>query len=271
MVKIITSAPTTLALLEAPVYQDEQRTYLGMSQLGHSCSTFLWLSFRWAFTSTHSARIHRLFKRGHREEPEIIAELNNIGITVHSTQAEFIAGWGHIKGHCDGIAEGVIEAPKTPHLAEFKTMSDKYFNEMCKLGCEKAKPIYFGQCQVGMKYFGLKRALFLAVNKNDDAYYVERIKYNPEIANMLVARAEGIIVSHDPPKRMFKPSWYECKFCSAKNQCHNGFSYHMSCRTCVNVSIEKDGQWACRIHGVVLTIAEQRSGCDRYESLPKVS
>ena len=270
MVKIITSQPTTLGALEAAVHTSERRTYLGMSQLGHQCSTFLWLSFRWAFESTHSARVHRLFNRGHREEPVMIAELRKIGISVHSTQAEFVAGWGHIKGHCDGIAENVLEAPKTSHLAEFKTMNEKYFKQVCKVGVEASKPIYYGQCQVGMKYFGLKRTLFMAVNKNDDAYYIERIKYKPEIADTLVKRAEGIILSPEPPKRMFKSSWYECKYCDARNQCHYGSSYSVTCRTCKSISIETEGQWVCEKHGIVLTTDEQKAACEDYCSIVPV-
>lgn len=270
MVKLITTQPTTLGALEAPVHKQDKRTYLGMSQIGHSCETYLWLQFRWAYDAVISARINRLFGRGHREEPLMIAELAKAGIEVHSTQAEFIAGWGHIKGHCDGIAENVIEAPKTPHLAEFKTMGDKYFKQVCKTGVEAAKPIYYAQCQIGMKYFELKRTLFMAVNKNDDAYYIERLKYNPGIADMLIARAEGIILSPEPPLRRYKSSWYECKFCDARNQCHYGSKYSVSCRTCKAVSIEHEGQWVCLKNGNVLTANDQHIACEEYDPIEPV-
>jgi hypothetical protein len=270
MVKIINSEPTTLGALEAPEFDQEKRTYIGMSNIGHQCDTYLWLNFRWAFDKKIPARVKRLFGRGHNEEPLMIAELAKVGITVHSEQKGFVAGWGHIKGHLDGIAESVLEAPLTPHLAEFKTMNDKNFKLMCKNGCESSKPIYYAQCQIGMKFFGLKRTLFMCVNKNDDSYYIERLKYQPAIADMLVKRAEGIILSPEPPKRMFKSSWYECKYCDARNQCHYGSTYSKSCRTCKNVSIQTEGGWKCEKHSTDLTTEQQHLACEDYEVIKGV-
>ena len=132
MVKLGVFRKTTLSLLEEAEYQEEHRPYLGMSELGHPCNTYLWLRFRWAFTEKIPARMHRLFNRGHREEIEIIHDLERIGYTIISTQKEFVAGFGHIKGHCDGEVLGVIEAPKTVHILELKTMNDKYFKEILK-------------------------------------------------------------------------------------------------------------------------------------------
>lgn len=264
MVKIITSQPTTLEKIESPTYQQEKRSYLGMSQIGHECSRYLWYHFRWAYQAEFPARMIRLFNRGHREEPEVIKELEKIGITCHSMQAEFVAGWGHIKGHCDGMCDGVIEAPKTTHLLEIKTMSDKYFKEMVKKGCKAAKPIYYGQCQVGMHGYSLKRALFIAVNKNDDSWYIERIRYNKDEAKELIAKGEGIILSDVPPIKVYKPTWYLCKFCDARFVCHYNSAFDVTCRTCKHVSIEKFGKWVCGDTGLELDEDAQKAACELY-------
>jgi len=266
MVKIYQQSPTTLHALESPEYPQDKRDYLGMSLVGHPCSRYIWFSFRWAFTEMFSARIIRLFNRGHREEEVMVAELEKIGIKCHSFQQEFISCWGHMKGHCDGMADGVIEAPKTRHLLEFKTMSDKYFKEVCKLGVEQSKPIYYGQCQIGMKHYNLKRCLFMAVNKNDDSYYVERIKYDKDYADELEDKAKGIILSEVPIQAPFKPTWYLCKFCPAQYICHYKEDMEISCRTCKNVSLGKQGKWFCNDE-IELDHDAQVEACDAYQQI----
>lgn len=68
---------------------------------------------------------------------------------------------GHIRGKCDAKAIGVPEAPKTEHLCEFKSSNDKSYEEIVKKGCKEAKPLHYGQVQIGMHAFGLTRALYL--------------------------------------------------------------------------------------------------------------
>ena len=74
---------STFNKLEELTKPMEMRPYLGMSKLGHPCSRYLWYSFRWCFTVEIEARKKRLFMRGHREEPAIIHELQQIGIKFH--------------------------------------------------------------------------------------------------------------------------------------------------------------------------------------------
>ena len=116
MVNLTKIFATTKHALEGEVIL-RPRPQLGMSQLGNECSRYLWYQFRWGYIDKTSKRMIRLWDRGHREEPEIIKALNEIGIEVWGDQTEMVAGHGHIKGHCDGICIGVIEAPKTEHLA----------------------------------------------------------------------------------------------------------------------------------------------------------
>jgi len=54
------------------------RKHLGMSEIGNDCSRQLWYKFRWMYSETHSGRMLRLFKRGHREEDRYIEILKGI-------------------------------------------------------------------------------------------------------------------------------------------------------------------------------------------------
>lgn len=267
MVKIISSKPSTLELLEAPVHPQFKRDYLGMSVLGHECTRYLWLAFRWTFTETITDRQRRLFGRGHREEPAIIENLERIGVEISGQQEEFTDGFGHIKGHCDGFADNVPEAPKTRHLLELKTMNESNFKDVCKKGVRESKPGYFGQCQVGMKGFKLKRTLFIAVNKNDDSYYVERIREDKEISDMLMERGKNVVLSELPAPRLFKSTWYLCKWCGARDVCHFDKTLDRNCRTCVHIEPAIEGKWNCTLLDCPLSSESQRLGCDQYTSI----
>jgi len=208
----------------------------------------------------------RLFGRGHREEPEIVKELEKVGLEFWGDQTEMIGFAGHAKGHCDGMCKGVLEAPKTVHLAEFKTMNDKSFKQTKKEGVKLSKPTYYAQMQRYMHGLKLTRALFVAVNKNDDSWYIERVEYDATFAEALLGKEADIILAEIPPTKPFHPSYYECKFCSARGICHGGEEIHKTCRTCVHIDIKNEGKWGCLYHKKDLTTEEQRHGCDDYES-----
>ena len=270
MVSLTAHFKTTKYLLDEGEVVLKHRPYLGMSQLGHECSRYLWYQFRWAFEDTTSKRMVRLWNRGHREEPEIIKALNGIGVDVWGDQTEMLAGHGHIKGHNDGICKGVVEAPKTIHLAEFKTVKDSGFKELQKKRLEKYSPTYWAQCQLYMHFLKLTRTLFIAVNKNDDSYYVERIYYEKAEAMDLIRKGESIILADCPPDRAFpSKTFFKCRWCSANQQCWEDAPLQKNCRTCKSCELCIEGEWSCSElkEGNRIPDARQRIGCDLYRGL----
>jgi hypothetical protein len=267
MVEIINKKKTTLQAINELQGDSDLRPYMGMSGLGHSCERYLWYTFRWCYVEDVSARMFRLFNRGHREEAAIIALLNQVGIFIHDEQGEVVAVHGHVKGHYEGILTGVIEAPKTPHLAEFKTMNDKSFKDLCKSAVKVSKPVHYAQMQCYMRKIPLTRALYVAVNKNDDTMYIERVYEDHNVADTLFARAEAIILSEEPPDKKFKNTWYECKWCSANDICHKDATVESNCRTCEGCDLIPNGLWECSTHDIPLTTSQQRVGCKKYKKL----
>jgi len=263
---------TTAAKIEELTEPGELRPYLGCSKLGHSCDRYLWYSFRWCYNREIPARLKRLFNRGHREEPAIEAELAKIGIQTFDDQAEVVLGFGHCKGHCDGKGLGIVEAPKTVHLMEYKTMSDKYFKEISKTRSVKvSKPVYYAQMQIYMYKLKLTRAMFIAVNKNTDAMYFERVKLDKGYAQDLERKAERIILSEDPPPKKFKPTWFECRFCDANAICHGNAHVERNCRTCDYLDLHPEGRWKCSYYDdLQLVTDQQRLGCQHYKLLKSI-
>lgn len=270
MVNLTKVFETTKHLIDGGDIVAELRPYLGMSQLGHSCPRFLWYQFRWAYQDRYSKRLARLFARGHREEPILDQLLRDIGYEVDSeaAQEEMVTGFGHIKGHCDGKVKGVIEAPKTTHLLEYKTASDAKFKQYKKANdLSKSNPVYYAQTQLYMHFLKLTRCLWICVNKNDDDIHIERIRYNKAEAMDLIRKGEHILLSAEPPRQPFVRTYYECKWCSAKEVCWNGQPMQRNCRTCRHVELEHEGKWACGLNGGTIPLDFQRKGCEEYDAI----
>ena len=273
-------------MIEDRVISGEMRGYLGLSQIGKECCRSLWYDFRFCSKKEFSARVARLFARGHREEPIIVADLQDIGIKVHSDQAEAICGYGHIKGHIDGIGENIPDAPKTPHLLEFKTMKEgvtatktrkaTYFHKLKEKGVKYSNPVYYAQCQCYMHLMKLTRTLFVAVNKNTDERYYERIKLDSAEAKAIIRRGESIILSESPPQRL-KPSGnqdknWQCNFCDHKAICLHQAEPLRNCRTCQYCDMENEGKWSCsekETNGEKywLSLEKQIEGCNDWRKL----
>lgn len=198
---------------------EKPRGHMGCSVLGHHCERWLWLSFRWAVLEQFPGRIKRVFRRGHHEEGWIVDDLKAIGIEIHSTQGEQsrVSLGCHISGSLDGIIEsGVPEAPKKRHVAEFKSHSKKSFDEVAGKGVFASKPMHYAQMQLYMHGTGIDRALYVAVCKDDDRIYTERVRYDKDTAEKILARGKRIVTSDRiPPPISIDPSWYQCKFCPA--------------------------------------------------------
>jgi CRISPR/Cas system-associated exonuclease Cas4 (RecB family) len=250
------------------------RPYLGASELGQACKRRLWLRFRWASVEAFEGRMLRLFETGHREEARILDELRAIGCTVSAddgagNQHGIEACDGHLRGHLDAAVLGLPEAPKTWHVAEVKTHSAKRFATVKAKGVKEAMPQHEAQCQLYMGGTGMTRAAYLAVCKDTDEIYVERIEFDKAAYDGLLAKARDIIDSPEPPPRISTdPAWFECKFCPFNQLCHGEALPNVNCRTCAHSSPVPGGKWACELHGHEPDVPAQRAGCNDHRYIP---
>ncbi|HEV2608501.1 MAG TPA: hypothetical protein VGT79_11030, partial [Xanthomonadaceae bacterium] len=168
------------------------------------------------------------------------------------------------------------------HVAEFKTHNAKSFALLQKDGVAKAKPEHYAQMTIYMKWSQLDRALYLAVNKDTDELYAERIHYDEAEAERLEAKAERVIFAPEPPQGISNdPAFYKCKFCPASAVCHTTSLPAVSCRTCLHATPEKDGdgRWSCAKGFVqehedqlppTIPLDVQRVGCPHHLYIPKL-
>jgi len=217
--------------------------YLSISELGHPCSRYLWYLFRnYLAKPPVSGRTQRIFDTGHAQEQRIIAGLQRFAL-IGNCQAEVTACNGHLKGYIDAEILGIPEAPKTLHIAEFKSINDKGFKELKKDGVEKAKFLHYCQFQVYGFLRGLERFFYLAINKNDEDIYTERGEINNGFAEAQINRANRIINADKPPERIGGKDSYECKFCPAFDLCHNNTPHVIGIRNDGTHKPGGDGTW----------------------------
>ncbi len=252
------------------------RSHLGASQIGRECLRALWYDLRWVTDGeAFPGRILRLFETGNIEEDRLINDLRAIGVTVEcrgsdGRQFGFVDHGGHFAGSVDGVVLGIPEAPLTWHLLECKTSNDKHFAELVQYGVKQAKPEHYAQMITYMDYLELERALYLAVNKNTDEIYSERIHANPNEAARLRDKAERIIFAARPlPGISADPAWFKCKFCDHRAVCHERRPAAVNCRTCLH-STPIDGGWSCERHKKALSYNEQLAGCPDHLYIPEL-
>jgi hypothetical protein len=231
---------------------NEDRGYLGGSELGEECSRRLWYGFRQVGRARPDGRILRLFETGHREEARVIDNLRAIGCEVFTVdeatgkQYRYTECDGHLSGGLDGVVLGLPEAPETPHLLECKTANKKSFDAMEKDGVAKSKPVHMAQVQLYMGMAGLARAAYVVVCKDDDRLYLERVEFDAKMYKALLLKARSIIQADSPPEKVSQdPAFYVCKFCPYADNCHGERMPMVSCRTCVHSAPAKDAAWTC--------------------------
>ncbi len=247
---------------------------ISVGEANQECGRALWYGFRWcAPLETFNGRQLRLFATGNLEEDRLVADLERIGVAVYGQQDKIRLMSGHIRGKCDGKGMGLPEAPKTEHLFEFKSSNAKNMRLLEKKGCKEAKPLHYGQCQLGMHAFGLTRCLYLVSCKDDDTLYAERIEYDAAWTMQLIARLQHIVDAPEPPSRIAdKPDDFRCMFCKHKRICHEDAWPRVNCRTCMFSSPEHggDGHWSCARFAKPLSFDEQKAGCPAHLHIPGV-
>lgn len=248
------------------------RSHLGASVIGGPCARANWLSFRWATLKQHSAKLLRLFNRGHLEEARMLALIELIGATVYNVttdgkQLRISHAAGHAGGSVDGIAVGIPDLPPGfPCLTEFKTHGQNSFAKLQQSGVRKSKPQHYTQVQLYMGKLSLQVALYVGVNKNTDELYAELIPFDAIEYERGLKRFTDIVFSPAPPKRISESAaWFECRMCDEREACFFG-KVHKTCRTCTQ-SVLIEGGWMCRSYNVRLTKEQQAVGCNQYNRI----
>lgn len=250
--------------------KEHPRQHMGASLLGHECDRYLWLKFRWAVDENFSGRLLRIFRRGHLEEPLVIADLQAAGVDVveYGDDQVFLDFGSHVGGSRDGlILSGVPEAPNKKHVLEIKTHNEKSFKEAQNNGVKKSHFKHWVQMQCYMYGSGVDRALYYAVNKNDDRIYLERVKLDTEAAEKFLKRGKEIATADKMPEPIKGAGvgWYVCRMCNMYDFCHKTkLTKEINCRTCAHSTARTDGMWECEKWETIIPPEELYNGCGAH-------
>ena len=239
--------------------EDFRRDHLGASLIGRECERSIWYSFRWCVKPSFDGRMLRLFDTGKLAEERIFSELEGIGIKVFHKQKElrvFHCFGGSVDAFGRGFSESIGD-----HIIEVKTHSQKSFDDLVRNGVKESKPDHYAQMTVYMGAGVVSRAYYMAINKNTDEIYSERIKFDKDFYNFLVEKARRII---DSPTPCMKTESFKCKFCDYSEVCGGGSQkIEVSCRTCCHFT-----PFLCEKSGKGLTFEEQKKGCKNHLFIP---
>lgn len=284
MVAIPINKSDTVAAIEAARAADQVARHgyrISPSTLGTECERALWYTFRWASKPEPvSGQLARLFETGHIQEARMIADLRRIeGVTVveyddvaTEKQIGIAFADGHGYGFLDAEASGLPEAPVTVHVVECKSHNDKSFGHVRSAGVMSAKPEHYAQIMLYMHLRQRTRGLYMAVNKNTDELYTERLEYDFKYSVALEKKAERIVNAHAPLAKLHEDPTarqaFKCGWCNHKPICHEGAGPLKNCRTCLSVTPAADGKWLCEYHGTERDRAEQNAGCPQHLFIP---
>lgn len=216
---------------------NKQRRHLGLSQAGNDCARFLWYAHNGFDQSEIDGRTLRLFQLGNVLEDQTIIDLKSAGFSVTDQQKSVTLSRDKtvLTGSIDGIVTGLLEAPKTPHLFEHKTCSDKSFKKLKKFvgttDLSRAttfetspykhwNEVYYWQVQFYMMGLKLKRAAVFIYNKNNSELYMERIVFDKDATILkLNSIFDAIESKSEPARKCPNSSWFAAKYCNFYSEC----------------------------------------------------
>lgn len=245
---------------------------LGSSYIGEECVRQIWLNWRGFARGQFDGRMLRLFETGHLQEARIVDDLRRAGLAIWDKhpdgwQYEFIDETGHLITKLDGVAKDIPESIK-PHVLEIKTHNKNSFTSLVKKGVQEAKPSHYAQMQISMRLGAFSRALYVAVCKDDEQFYIERVKEDTALQDKLEKKVSTLVSARLRPAGISDDaSSFGCKFCDMKAVCVKEVEPLRHCRTCSMCTPGDEGKWVCELNRHTLTLDEQREGCEHYEAL----
>ena len=181
------------------ISENKPRKYLGMSQIGDPCWRKLYYSYRYAEKRIISVAGIKAIQDGFIQESvmatrlRLLPEIELITEKEDNKQIESNLLLGHFLGHLDGEIKGILEAPKTWHVWEHKSVNEKKYNELLKIREENGEKetlkkwdiIYYDQAQIYMHTQQKTRHFLTVSTPGSRAYASIRTDYNKKYAENL--------------------------------------------------------------------------------------
>jgi hypothetical protein len=245
---------------------------VSMSDAINPCDRAIWYKLHWAAPSNpfDGAGASRL-TTGLKWEDRLLDDLANIGVTFGHYQKKVTLAGGFLRGRTDATATGLVEAPKTEHVVECKSLKAEKFRAVVKHGVAKAIPEHHAQLQLYMHALSLTRGAYWCVNKDTDERHLERVHYDPVFCMQTEARIERIANLAEPPARLHDDpnakAAFACLYCPSLSICHEGAFPRVNCRTCIYGTVNPESL-TCEKNKTQRDYKAQQTGCEEHRFIP---
>jgi CRISPR/Cas system-associated exonuclease Cas4 (RecB family) len=260
-------------ILDSPdAYRPQEtspRSHMGCSMLGEACERKLFYNFRFVKEPRFNGSSIRIFNLGHISELFMIAMLQSIGCQVtqidENGKQMRVAHGLFIGGSSDCTATGIPDLPDEKVLLEFKTSNKKSFEKLQAKGVKSEKFVHFVQQQLYMHKMRLSYSLYIVYCKDNSELHAEIIEYDALVATHYFERADSIVNSRHPPKRISNnPDVFACRYCDFREICFFNEQCETTCRSCKYSTPNPQHGWVCELHQAKLSTERQLSACDSY-------
>lgn len=222
--------------IEEEAANEKPRAYVGASSIGDECERKLYYQLREpSKSSERKAPLILAANDGHRGEDlfaSYIRQVEGVKLVTHKPDGKQL-GFADLdkmfKGHCDGIIEGIPQAPKTPHIWEHKVKNEKFYKALetlikklnIKDVLKKWDYVYYCQAVVYMHYFDCTRHYMTVGAAGSRKFQSIRTNANPVLAKQLIEKAKRIISYTSAPYGISEnSSYFQCKWCFFYKHCH---------------------------------------------------
>lgn len=223
------------AALEKESAAQARRGYLGASMLGGPCARAIQYGYMGApVDAGFSGKTLRIFEVGHRLEDMAITWLRKAGLDLRNQKPDgaqfgFSVADGRIRGHIDGVVVGgPADLGPYPYLFEHKALGVKSWAKMAKDGLHASNQTYAAQVALYQAYMDLADhpALFVATNRDTLELYIERVPFEPKLAQDTSDKAVRILQAVEAgemlPRIAETRDFYQCRLCSYQGVCWGG-------------------------------------------------
>ncbi len=206
------------------------REYLGASLAGHQCDRYV--QYQWLVIQKEipgevfPPRTLRIFDRGNVYEDRARRWLQGAGFLFIPKPPAIEDFEGRFGGHVDGIIAGFYPGDSPiplPALWECKCLGAKGWKALEKDGLKKFSPTYWGQIHTYMKYLGLSRCLFTAVNADTMELQHFLIDFLESEAAMVRSKVGRVFTATKLqellPRCTTDPAFYLCVYCPFRKIC----------------------------------------------------
>ena len=259
-----------------------ERHTIGLSGIGKD-DRILCLESRFSWPDVPKPRNAMIFALGDAVEEIIDSVIPSDHRHPEGNQLRLVLESGHVTGHVDNV----LSINGSYALAEYKSANQTRFKKLERLGSyQEWDEGYYQQIQAYMGGcnelydLGIEQCHVVVMNKNTCDLYEEVVPFDPLCWERIKEKCRHLVQTTSVPPPSMKSSDYRVKNFMTEEQRRIYMGEwtppEPNCRNCasskrdLNDPVEKRGRWGCKRKKKVLSLEEQKAGCELHQWIPEL-